>query len=47
MRGAACRRTNLMSDASAANDDALNIYLAVYCRRLNPTLRIVCRITQT
>ena len=27
------------------NDDAMNIYLAVYCRKLNPTLRIVSRIT--
>jgi voltage-gated potassium channel len=27
------------------NDDAMNIYLAVYCRRLNPGLRIVSRIT--
>lgn len=27
------------------NDDATNIYLAVYCRRLNPELRIVTRIT--
>jgi voltage-gated potassium channel len=27
------------------NDDAMNIYLAVYCRRLNPTVRIVSRIT--
>lgn len=27
------------------NDDATNIYLAVYCRRLNPNLRIVSRIT--
>jgi Trk K+ transport system NAD-binding subunit len=27
------------------NDDAVNIYLAVYCRRLNPDLRIVSRIT--
>jgi voltage-gated potassium channel len=27
------------------NDDAVNIYLAVYCRRLNPGLRIVSRIT--
>ncbi len=27
------------------NDDAMNIYLAVYCRRLNPALRIVSRIT--
>lgn len=27
------------------NDDAMNIYLAVYCRRLNPHVRIVSRIT--
>lgn len=27
------------------NDDAMNIYLAVYCRKLNPNLRIVSRIT--
>ena len=27
------------------NDDAMNIYPAVYCRRLNPALRIVSRIT--
>lgn len=27
------------------NDDAMNIFLAVYCRRLNPELRIVSRIT--
>ncbi|MDP6560071.1 MAG: NAD-binding protein, partial [Candidatus Binatia bacterium] len=27
------------------NDDGMNIYLAVYCRRLNPELRIVSRIT--
>ena len=27
------------------NEDAMNIYLAVYCRRLNPDLRIVSRIT--
>jgi len=27
------------------NDDAINIYLAIYCRRLNPKLRIVSRIT--
>ena len=27
------------------NDDAMNIYLAVYCRRLNPAVRIVSRIT--
>ncbi len=27
------------------NDDATNIYLAVYCRRLKPSLRIVSRVT--
>lgn len=27
------------------NDDAVNIYLAVYCRRLNPDVRLVSRIT--
>ena len=27
------------------NDDAMNIYLAVYCRRLNPEVRIVSRVT--
>jgi voltage-gated potassium channel len=27
------------------NDDSMNIYLAVYCRRLNETARIVSRIT--
>jgi voltage-gated potassium channel len=27
------------------NDDSMNIYLAVYCRRLNPSIRIVSRIT--
>ena len=29
----------------STNDDATNIYLTVYCRRLNPHLRIVSRIT--
>lgn len=28
------------------NDDATNIFLAVYCRRLNPQARIVSRITE-
>lgn len=28
-----------------AHDDATNIYLSVYCRKLNPDLRIVSRIT--
>jgi voltage-gated potassium channel len=28
------------------NDDAVNIYLAVYCRRLNPRIRIVSRVTR-
>jgi Trk K+ transport system NAD-binding subunit len=27
------------------NDDAVNVYLTAYCRRLNPKLRIVSRIT--
>jgi Trk K+ transport system NAD-binding subunit len=27
------------------NEDAMNIYLSVFCRRLNPELRIVSRIT--
>ncbi|PAP78487.1 potassium channel family protein [Rubrivirga marina] len=27
------------------NDDAMNVYLAAYCRKLNPDLRIVSRIT--
>jgi voltage-gated potassium channel len=29
------------------NDDAMNVYLAVYCRRLNANLRIVSRITMS
>jgi Trk K+ transport system NAD-binding subunit len=28
------------------NDDATNIFLAVYCRRLNPDARIVSRVTE-
>lgn len=27
------------------SDDAVNLYLCIYCRRLNPDARIVCRIT--
>jgi voltage-gated potassium channel len=27
------------------NDDAMNIYLCIYCRKLNPRLRIVSRVT--
>ena len=27
------------------NDDAMNIYLSVYCRRLNPELRVISRLT--
>ncbi len=38
-----------LEDVSAVllttNDDAVNIYLTVYCRRLKPELRIVSRIT--
>ncbi len=29
----------------STNDDAVNIYLSIYCRRLNPDVRIVSRIT--
>ncbi|HSK74671.1 MAG TPA: NAD-binding protein [Pyrinomonadaceae bacterium] len=29
----------------STNDDAVNIYLSIYCRRLNPDLRIVSRVT--
>jgi voltage-gated potassium channel len=36
---------NTASVLLTTNDDAMNIYLAVYCRRLNPGLRIVSRIT--
>ena len=41
-------RAGILSVASVlltTNDDAVNIYLAVFCRKLNPTLRIVSRIT--
>jgi voltage-gated potassium channel len=41
-------RAGILEAASVlltTNDDAMNIYLAVYCRRLNPNLRIVSRIT--
>jgi len=42
------RRAGIMSARSVlltTNDDAMNIYLAVYCRRLNSDLRIISRIT--
>jgi len=42
------RRAGIMEARSVlltTNDDAMNIYLAVYCRRLNKDLRIVSRIT--
>jgi voltage-gated potassium channel len=29
------------------NDDATNVYLTVYCRKINPSLRIVSRVTRT
>ena len=29
----------------STNDDAVNIYLSIYCRRLKPDARIVSRIT--
>ena len=37
--------TRVASVLLTTNDDAMNIYLAVYCRKLNPNLRIVSRIT--
>ena len=51
--GEAADRETLMSaglDKAPAvilttNDDAINIYLTVYCRRLNPEIRIISRIT--
>jgi voltage-gated potassium channel len=36
---------NAASVLLTTNDDAMNIYLAVYCRRLNPDVRIVSRVT--
>ncbi|HWI16339.1 MAG TPA: NAD-binding protein [Vicinamibacterales bacterium] len=36
---------NARSVLLTTNEDAMNIYLAVYCRRLNRDLRIVSRIT--
>ena len=42
------RRAGIMQASSVlltTNDDAMNIYLAVYCRRLNRDLRIISRIT--
>jgi len=36
---------NAPSVLLTTNDDAMNVYLAVYCRRLKPDLRIVSRIT--
>lgn len=37
---------NAPSVVLTTNDDAANIFLAVYCRRLNPDARIVSRITE-
>jgi len=37
--------THAPSVVLTTNDDATNIFLAVYCRRLNPDARIVSRIT--
>jgi voltage-gated potassium channel len=45
---ATLERAGVLRGASVlltTNDDAMNIYLAVYCRRLNASLRIVSRIT--
>jgi Trk K+ transport system NAD-binding subunit len=43
LEGAGIQR--ISSVLLTTNDDAVNIYLAVYCRRLNASLRIVSRIT--
>ena len=45
---AALNRAGLGSAAQVlltTHDDAMNVYLAVYCRRLKPDLRIVSRVT--
>ena len=45
---AALMRAGLQNAPSVlltTNDDAMNVYLAVYCRRLKPDLRIVSRVT--
>ncbi len=46
--GEVLRRAGL-GDASAViistNDDSTNVYLSIYCRRLNPKLRIISRST--
>jgi Trk K+ transport system NAD-binding subunit len=34
-----------LSVVLTTNDDAMNIFLTVYCRKLNPEAHIVCRIT--
>ena len=36
-----------LSVVLTTGDDAMNIYLAIYCRRLKPDLRIVSRITES
>ena len=36
---------NASSVILTTNQDAVNVYLSIYCRRLNPDLRIVSRIT--
>jgi len=36
---------NAPSVVLTTNDDATNIFLAIYCRRLNPDVRIISRIT--
>ncbi len=37
--------TKTPSVVLTTRDDAMNIYLSIYCRRLNPELRIISRIT--
>lgn len=39
--------TNAPAVLITTNDDATNVYLTVYCRKINPELRIVSRVTRT
>ena len=43
--GAATPRHALPAVILSTNDDSINIYLSIYCRRLNPELRIISRLT--
>lgn len=37
--------TNISNVILTTHDDGINIYLAVYCRKLNPSSRIISRVT--